>query len=85
MKCLLKLSVLPLLALLLGGCSNLTAKLPNGTMVKATSVACKRSIGTLIISTNGTATLSNYNLDQVAGTQAVAEGVAKGVVAGMKP
>lgn len=69
----------------LNGCSSLVATLPNGTSVKATSFACKRSIGTLIVATNGTATLSNYNLDQVAGTQAVAEGVAKGIVAGMKP
>lgn len=71
--------------LLLAGCSNLSATLPNGVSVKATSFACRRSIGTLVIATNGTATLSNYNLDQVAGTEAIAAGVAKGVVAGMKP
>jgi hypothetical protein len=74
-------------ALLIGlcGCRSMTAKLPGGTEISTTAFACKLSVGSVSIATNGTATLSNYNLDQVAGTQAIAEGVAKGVASGLKP
>lgn len=67
------------------GCRSVEATLPGGTRVKASSFACRLTIGGLSISTNGTATLQNYNLDEVSGIQAIAEGVAKGVAAGIKP
>lgn len=56
----------------------------DGTKVKASSFANKLTIGEANISTNGTATLKLYNLDQVSGIQAIAEGVAKGMVEGAK-
>ena len=43
----------------------------------------KTSVGTWVIDTQrGTSTLSNYNNDQVAGVQAIAQGVAQGIIAG---
>ena len=66
------------------GCRSFTATLANGTSIHSSSFACKLTVGNVEISTNGTARLNNYNLDQVAGTEAVIKAAVAGAVQGAK-
>lgn len=59
-----KLIALSLLAMAFCGCRNLTATLPGGAKITSKSFMNKLAIGSLIVGTNGTVTLSGYNLDQ---------------------
>lgn len=77
-----KLIAVASVVLLLCGCRSIQVTLPGGGTLKANSFACKLSVGSAGVNTNGSAYMTNYNLDQVAGVQAVAEGVVKGMVAG---
>lgn len=80
-----KIMAVSIVAMALAGCRSIELTLPGGSTLKSTSFACKLSVGTAGVSTNGTAYMTNYNLDQVAAMQAIAEGVVKGMAASVKP
>lgn len=64
------------------GCRQLDVTLPGGGSLHSMSFVNKLSVGEVTVGTNGTVTLRNYNLDQVAGAQAIAQGVVQGMIAG---
>lgn len=68
--------------LLLCGCRSFECTLPGGAKYASHTFACKQSIGTIEYTTNGIFRVVNYNMDQVAGVQAIAQGVVQGMIQG---
>lgn len=80
-----KLLLLALLPLCLSACRNIsyTVSKDGTASFQVKSFANKTTWGVASFNpTNGTVSISNFNNDQVAGVQAVADGIVKGIAAG---
>lgn len=83
------LLLIPLVALL-SGCNHLSYEIPNGPKLSRTALGTKNAVSELTLEIDPVTgvrriTLKGYVNDQVQGIGAVAEGVAKGLAAGVTP
>lgn len=69
-------------ALWLAGCRSFECVLPGGAIYRSKTFACRQSIGMVEYGTNGTFRVSNYNLDQVSGIQAIGQIAVQAIQAG---